>query len=65
MVHDIDDRFLTPCIRINGRIFYVNELVRRKNDWFIPLRWITYGEHRELRAVGHIVNQTQVHLSNF
>ncbi|KAF8601803.1 hypothetical protein BDV93DRAFT_424174, partial [Ceratobasidium sp. AG-I] len=40
MVHDIPDRFLTPCVRFNGRIFYVNELVRRRDDWFIPLRWI-------------------------
>lgn len=60
MVHDIDDKYLTPCIHVNGRIFYINELVQRKSDWFIPLRWITHGPSRELRAIGHIANQTEV-----
>lgn len=60
MVHDIPDRFLTPCACINGRMFYVNELVRRQQDWFIPLRWITHGPSREMCAIGHIVKDTEV-----
>lgn len=60
MVHDISDHYLTPCVRINGRVFYVNELVRRKNDWFIPCRWVSYGATQELRAVGYVVTQTEV-----
>lgn len=60
MVHDMPDHILTPCARVGGKMFYVNELVRRKHDWFIPLRWITSGENRELYAVGHIVKETPV-----
>ncbi|KAG8781669.1 hypothetical protein FRC12_021639 [Ceratobasidium sp. 428] len=53
MVHDMPDEYLTPCVRFEGRIFYVNELVRRQDDWFIPLRWITVGPEEELYAIGH------------
>lgn len=60
MIHDIPDRFLTPCVRLNGRVFYVNELVRRQNDWFIPLRWITAGSNNELCAIGYKVQETSV-----
>ncbi|KAG8711711.1 hypothetical protein FRC11_002079, partial [Ceratobasidium sp. 423] len=38
---------------VGDRIYYVNELVRRKNDYFLPLRWITYGPSKELYAVGY------------
>ncbi|KAG9122457.1 hypothetical protein FRC07_001140 [Ceratobasidium sp. 392] len=62
MVHNVDDKFLTPCIRHNGRIFYVNELVRRCTDWFIPLRWVTVGPDCELHAIGHHVVQTSTGL---
>ncbi|KAG8796301.1 hypothetical protein FRC12_000716, partial [Ceratobasidium sp. 428] len=58
MIHDMPDYLLTPCARINGQIFYVNELVRRKDDWFIPLRWITVGATQELCAIGHIAKDT-------
>ncbi|KAG8703439.1 hypothetical protein FRC08_002841 [Ceratobasidium sp. 394] len=58
MVHDLPDNFLTPCALIGGRMFYVNELVRRQQDWFIPLRWITFGSDHELYAVGHRVLET-------
>jgi hypothetical protein len=60
MVHDMPDHILTPCAQIGSQIFYVNELVRRKNDWFIPLRWITMGPKHELYAIGHIVQATEV-----
>ncbi|KAG8795702.1 hypothetical protein FRC12_010939 [Ceratobasidium sp. 428] len=53
MVHDMPDEYLTPCVRFGGRIFYVNELVRRQDDWFIPLRWVTVGPEEELYAIGH------------
>lgn len=60
MVHDLPDRFLTPSVRIDGQIFYVNELVRHKHDWFIPLRWITQGTEKELCAIGHIAQGAEV-----
>ncbi|CCO37924.1 hypothetical protein BN14_12084 [Rhizoctonia solani AG-1 IB] len=53
MVHDIKDDVLTPCLRVGGQMYYVNELVRRKNDYFIPLRWITYGRSKEQYAMGY------------
>ncbi|KAG9122228.1 hypothetical protein FRC07_001489 [Ceratobasidium sp. 392] len=62
MVYDVPDRFLTPCMSYGKKLFYVNELVRREHDWFIPLRWITVGPDREPHAVGHIVRNTQTGL---
>ncbi|GAB1518685.1 hypothetical protein RhiTH_001749 [Rhizoctonia solani] len=53
MVHDVSDHVLTPSVRSGGRIYYVNKLARRKNDYFLPLRWITYGPSKELYAIGY------------
>ncbi|GAB1527462.1 hypothetical protein RhiTH_010637 [Rhizoctonia solani] len=58
MVHSLDNRFLTPSALINGRIFYVNELVYRATGGFLPLWWIVFGPARELRAIGYIVSET-------
>ncbi|KAG9090807.1 hypothetical protein FRC06_000869, partial [Ceratobasidium sp. 370] len=65
MVHDMPNCFLTPCVRFGGRIFYINELVRREADWFIPLRWITVGPDHELHTVGHRVLETPNGLNSF
>jgi hypothetical protein len=65
MVHTLDDHFLTPCVLINGRIFYVNELVRRSGGWFIPLRWIYFGPGKELRAIGHVVTESLVSMGDY
>ncbi|KAF8694557.1 hypothetical protein RHS03_08166, partial [Rhizoctonia solani] len=57
MVHEVSDSVLTPFLRVGDRIYYVNELVRRKNDFFIPLRWITRGHLKELYVIGYHVIQ--------
>ncbi|KAG8731269.1 hypothetical protein FRC12_019810 [Ceratobasidium sp. 428] len=59
MTHNMPDEYLTPCVRLGGQIFYVNELVWRQDDWFIPLRWITVGPKEELYAIGHRALDTQ------
>ncbi|KAF8753824.1 hypothetical protein RHS01_06641 [Rhizoctonia solani] len=58
MVHEVSDSVLTPFLRVGDRIYYVNELVRQKNDFFIPLRWITRGHLKELYAIGYHVIQS-------
>jgi hypothetical protein len=63
MVHDISDNMLTPYLRVGNRIYYVNELVRRKNDYFLPLRWITYGPSKELYAMGYHTTASPVCLN--
>ncbi|QRV96781.1 microtubule-actin cross-linking factor 1 [Ceratobasidium sp. AG-Ba] len=65
MVHDIPDRFLTPCFRYRDKMFYVDELVRRADDWFIPVRWIMVGPNREPHAIGYIVKDTPAGLHVF
>jgi hypothetical protein len=60
MLKSAPDHILTPTIRHNKQIFYVNELVQRHRGWFLPLRWILRGEQREMHAVGYIVEETQV-----
>ncbi|KAB5589078.1 hypothetical protein CTheo_7477 [Ceratobasidium theobromae] len=57
MLCDAPDHLLTPMIRYNGKIFYVNELVKRKNDWFLPLRWIMMDERCEPCAIGYKVGE--------
>lgn len=59
MVHDLPDHFLTPSVHINGRVYYVNEIVKRKSDWFIPLRWVTHGANHEICAVGYVVKESE------
>ncbi|KAF8749895.1 hypothetical protein RHS01_09742 [Rhizoctonia solani] len=60
MVHDVNNNVLTPCLKVRGRIYYVNELVRRKDDYFLPLRWITYGPSKKLYAIGYHTSESLV-----
>jgi hypothetical protein len=60
LLKDVPDHVLTPMIRHNNQIYYVGELVRRKQGWFVPLRWILKGKERMMYAIGHIVEETQV-----
>lgn len=62
MLASAPDHLLTPMVRYKGRIFYINELVRCNGDWFLPLRWVFKGKHRELCAVGHKVVEGLVSL---
>ncbi|CUA75716.1 Dynein heavy chain, cytoplasmic [Rhizoctonia solani] len=62
MVHDVSDHVLTPSVRFGGHIYYVNELVRRKNDYFLPLRWITYGPSKQLYAIGYHTSESPLGL---
>ncbi|KAJ7112257.1 hypothetical protein C8R44DRAFT_581192, partial [Mycena epipterygia] len=41
MLRDIPDHILSPTIRHNGTIYYVNELVQcLDGSWFLPKRWM-------------------------
>jgi hypothetical protein len=60
MLEDAPDHLMTPMVRTNGKIYYVNEIVKRKGDWFLPLRWFLRGESYELFAFGHRAQQTEV-----
>lgn len=45
---------------IDGRVFYVGELVKCKDDtWFRPLRWVLSAKD-QMYAVGEEVTRTQV-----
>jgi hypothetical protein len=59
MLKDVPDHLLTPMIKYQNVIYYVNELVRRKcGGWFIPKRWIT--KNGSMHAVGYIVTEREV-----
>lgn len=60
MLEDAPDHLMTPMISFGARIFYINELVRRKDDWFIPLRWFLRGKRRDAYAFGYRVSMTEV-----
>jgi hypothetical protein len=60
LLKDIPDHVLTPTIRHDNKIYYVGELVRRDQGWFLPLRWVLRGERRKMYAIGHMVEVTQV-----
>ncbi|KAH7322259.1 hypothetical protein B0J17DRAFT_582531 [Rhizoctonia solani] len=63
MVHKVGNSVLTTFLRVSNRIFYVNKLVRCKKDYFIPLRWIAYGQEKDLSAVGYCVTESSVCLN--
>lgn len=59
MLRDVPDDVLTPTLRFNGTIYWVDELVKRsKNRWFIPKRWITHRGRPH--AVGYHVIESEV-----
>ncbi|KAH9978409.1 hypothetical protein BJV74DRAFT_879458 [Russula compacta] len=59
MLKDVPDHLLTPMIKHQGVIYYVNELVQCKcRAWFIPNRWIT--KNGSMYAVGYFVTECEV-----
>ncbi|EIW74161.1 hypothetical protein CONPUDRAFT_170321, partial [Coniophora puteana RWD-64-598 SS2] len=59
MLRDIPNHLLTPMIRSNGRIYYVNELVACTGDeYFLPTRWFTREGGAEMWAMGHEVTKS-------
>lgn len=63
MLRDIPDALLSPTLRHNKHIYWVDELVKcAGGQWFIPKRWIT----RQGRpyAVGFEVHPSEVCVPN-
>ncbi|KAJ7118420.1 hypothetical protein C8R43DRAFT_1099217 [Mycena crocata] len=57
MLRDIPDHLLSPTVRHNGVIYYVDELVQCKQGrWFLPKRWLTRG--KVMFASGHHVTES-------
>ncbi|KAG9088370.1 hypothetical protein FRC07_012597, partial [Ceratobasidium sp. 392] len=55
MIKDVPDHLLSPTMRFDGHIYYVDELVQRRNgDYFIPKRWILHGQD-EKWCIGLVV----------
>ncbi|KAJ7674194.1 hypothetical protein B0H17DRAFT_946770, partial [Mycena rosella] len=66
LLHDIPDHLLSPNIRHNGTIYYVNELVQcTQGRWFLPKRWVTRGNGKVMLASGYNVTESDVRCSNF
>jgi hypothetical protein len=59
MLNAISDDMLTPMVRHDGTIYYVNELVLRSDThFFVPKRFFIRNDI--LHARGHPVTQSQV-----
>lgn len=57
---DAPDSVLTPVAALGPRHFYVNELVRCRDDtYFIPRRWVIDEEGR-MSAAGDVVDLVEV-----
>ncbi|KAJ6458275.1 hypothetical protein C8R45DRAFT_1221656 [Mycena sanguinolenta] len=53
MLRDVPDHLLSPTIRNNGVIYYVNELVQCfDGSWFLPKRWLTRDHGKVMLASG-------------
>ncbi|CUA75357.1 putative membrane protein ycf78 [Rhizoctonia solani] len=62
ILKDVSDDLLTPTIRHHNKLYYVNELVRCSNHWFIPLRWVMVGETKAMHADGYMVEESELGL---
>ncbi|KAJ6622345.1 hypothetical protein B0H10DRAFT_2342221 [Mycena sp. CBHHK59/15] len=63
MLRDIPDHLLSPTIRHNGVIYYVNELVKcTEGRWFLPKRWLTRNSGKVMFASGHPLIQNKAGL---
>ncbi|KAJ6632325.1 hypothetical protein B0H10DRAFT_2159621 [Mycena sp. CBHHK59/15] len=59
MLRDIPDHLLSPTIRHNGTIYYVNELVKCSDgSWFLPKRWLTRSGSKGMFASGFNVTES-------
>ncbi|KAJ7069017.1 hypothetical protein B0H15DRAFT_807270 [Mycena belliarum] len=53
MLRNVPDHLLSPTIRHNGVIWYVNELVQCfDGSWFLPKRWVTQSGGNVMLASG-------------
>lgn len=58
-LEDAPDDVLTPMLRMDGKDYYIKELVHcRNNSWFIPMRFVKRKE--AMWAVGHRVERKTV-----
>jgi hypothetical protein len=58
-MRDMPDHLLTLTVKQSGKIYYINELVKRTgNRWFLPTRWFT--RNGAMWAMGHHVNDSSV-----
>lgn len=63
MLRDIPDELLSPTLRHNQKVYWVNELVKRTEGWwFIPKRWIT--RHGVAYADGYHVKPAEVNFDS-
>jgi hypothetical protein len=61
MLRDIPDHLLSPTVKHNGVIYYVDELVKRsENRWFLPKRWLTRDSGSVMLASGYHVTDSAV-----
>ncbi|KAJ7262385.1 hypothetical protein C8J57DRAFT_1719333 [Mycena rebaudengoi] len=59
MLRDIPDHLLSPTVKHNGVIYYVDELVKRsENRWFLPKRWLTRDSGSVMLASGYHVTDS-------
>jgi hypothetical protein len=60
MMQDIPDHLLSPNIRHNGKIYYVNELVQcTDGKWFLPKRWVTRNNGKVMLASGYNMTESE------
>ncbi|KAJ7315199.1 hypothetical protein DFH08DRAFT_820801 [Mycena albidolilacea] len=58
MLRDVPDHLLSPTIRHNSVIYYVNELVQCSDgSWFLPKRWLTRDGGKVMLASGFCVTE--------
>ncbi|KAJ7798132.1 hypothetical protein B0H14DRAFT_3546008 [Mycena olivaceomarginata] len=58
MLRDVPDHLLSPTIRHNSVIYYVNELVQCSDgSWFLPKRWLTHDGGKVMLASGFCVTE--------
>ena len=61
MLRDIPDHLLSPTIRHNGTMYYVDELVQCSDgSWFLPKRWLTRNGGKSMFASGFHVTESDV-----
>ncbi|KAJ6614498.1 hypothetical protein B0H10DRAFT_1803312 [Mycena sp. CBHHK59/15] len=64
MMRDIPDHLLSPNIRHNGKMYYVNELVQcTDGNWFLPKRWVTRNNSKVMLASGYNVTESEASLN--
>lgn len=61
MLRDVPDHLLSPTIRHNGVLYYVNELVQCfDGSWFLPKRWLTRNSDKVMLSSGYNVTECSV-----